>query len=147
MLHLLRKSSTSSTISPLLSSSLLSPSSTRRRVLISCNTRAIWNYYGATATNTRPCGYGIRYYNTTAPLLMNSRTKQSYSTATNVVKQQESHNSHSTSSSSSSSISKRLELVTDKVRAKMQWNLSDFFSVVSAFTLLTGIIFGPYVVE
>ena len=49
--------------------------------------------------------------------------------------------------SGSSSITKRLEIVTDKVRAKMHWNLSDFFSVVSAFLLLTGILFGPYVVE
>eukprot|EP00590_Aulacoseira_subarctica_P001324 CAMPEP_0172436322 /NCGR_PEP_ID=MMETSP1064-20121228/71664_1 /TAXON_ID=202472 /ORGANISM="Aulacoseira subarctica , Strain CCAP 1002/5" /LENGTH=261 /DNA_ID=CAMNT_0013184723 /DNA_START=417 /DNA_END=1199 /DNA_ORIENTATION=+ len=52
-----------------------------------------------------------------------------------------------TTNSGSSSITKRLEIVTDKVRAKMHWNLSDFFSVVSAFLLLTGILFGPYVVE
>ena len=45
------------------------------------------------------------------------------------------------------SMKKRLEMVTEQVRAKMQWNVSDFLTVISVFALLTGIIVGPPIVE
>ena len=150
MFHPLRKTPLPSTIGPFLSSVLRSSSSLngKRWLLPKSNDsgRSVWNFNGSVNTRTVDGGYCVRYdYNTMSPLLLSIRNKRLYSAATRVIHQQEGSNSNS--GITSSSISKRLELEIDKVRSKVHWNLSDFFSVVSAFSLLTAIIFGPYVVE
>jgi hypothetical protein len=151
MFHPLRKTPLPSPIGPFLSSVLWTSSSlNRKRWLLpksNDSSRGIWKFNVSVNTRTVYGGYCVRYdYNTMpSPLLLSIRNKRLYSTATRVIHQQESSNSNG--GITSSSISKRLELEIDKVRSKVHWNLSDFFSVVSAFSLLTAIIFGPYVVE
>lgn len=148
MFHLLRKSPPSSKIGPLLSTvSWTSSSVPRRRWLLTKRNDGSWN--GFATTNTVSGSSCVPHdYSKMSPLVtLSIRNKRFYySTATRVMMHQQ-ESGTSNSSITSTSISKRLELEIDKVRSKVHWNLSDFFSVVSAFSLLTAIIFGPYVVE